>query len=63
MKLLNVRTTEFGSGKQSSMASSIINTMHVYFQSDKRKMGDLEHSIMNSVKRYFEKQPPPNESA
>jgi hypothetical protein len=63
MKLLTVRTTEFGAGKQSSMASSIINTMHVYFQSDKRRMGNLEQSIMNSVERYFEKQPLPNETA
>jgi hypothetical protein len=62
MKLLTVRTTEFGAGKQSSMASRIINTMHVYFQSDKRRMRNLEHSIMNSVERYFEKQPP-NETA
>ena len=58
MKQLTVLTTRIGAGKQSSMASSIVNAMHVYFQSDKRKMGKLEQSIMNSVNRFFDKQPP-----
>jgi hypothetical protein len=58
MKQLTVITTKIGAGDQSRMASSIVNTMQVYFQSDKRKMGNLEQSIMNSVKRFFEKQPP-----
>ena len=63
MRLLAVPTAKRGGGKQSSMASSIVNTMHVYFQSDKRKLGDLEHSIVNSVNKYFEKLPPPKEAA
>lgn len=58
MKQLTVIRTEVRAGKQSSMESSIVNTMHVYFQNDKRRMGNLEYSIMNSVKKYFEKQPP-----
>lgn len=57
MKQLTVIRTEVRAGKQSSMESSIVNTMHVYFQNDKRRMGNLEYSIMNSVKKYFEKQP------
>jgi hypothetical protein len=57
MKQMTVIRTEVGAGKQSDMEASIVNTMHVYFQNDKRRMGNLEYSIMNSVKRYFEKQP------
>jgi hypothetical protein len=58
MKQLTVITSKIESGKQSHMASNIVNTMQVYFQSDKRKMGNLEQSIMKSVNRYFGKQPP-----
>jgi hypothetical protein len=63
MKQLTVIRTEIGAGKQSSMESSIVNTMHVYFQSDKRKMGNLEQAIMNSVKKYFKEKQPPKEAA
>ena len=58
MKQLTVIRTEGGAGKQSDMEASIVNTTHVYFQNDKRRMGNLEYSIMNSVKKYFEKQQP-----
>ena len=58
MKQLTVLTTRIGADKQSSMASNIVSAMNVYFQRDKLRMGNLEHSIMNSVKKYFDKQPP-----
>ena len=51
-------TTGNGADKQSSMATSIVDTMHRYFRDDKGKMGDLELSIVASVKRYFEEPPP-----
>jgi hypothetical protein len=52
------RVTENGAYKQPSMESSIIDTMHCYFKNDKGKMGDLERSIIDSCKRYFEEPPP-----
>lgn len=58
MKQLTVITKKIGAGKQSGTASSTINTMQVYFQNDKRKMGNLEQAITNSVKRFIEKEPP-----
>ena len=51
-------TTGNGADKQSSMATSIVDTMHRYFRDDKGKMGDLELSIVASVQRYFEEPPP-----
>jgi hypothetical protein len=44
------------------MESNIVDTMNRYFRDDKGKMGNLELSIMNSVKRYFE-EPPPKRAA
>ena len=32
--------------------------MHRYFENDKGKMGNMELSIMESVRRYFEEPPP-----
>ena len=52
------RVTENGAHNQTSMESSIVDTMHCYFKNDKGKMGDLELSIIASVKRYFEEPPP-----
>lgn len=52
------RVTEDGAYKQSSMESNIVDTMRCYFKNDKGKMGDLELSIIASVKRYFEEPPP-----
>jgi hypothetical protein len=52
------KATESGAHKQSSMESSIVDTMHRYFRDDKEKMGDMELSIMKSVRRYFEEPPP-----
>lgn len=63
MRLLSVPTPKKRRSNPSDMASNIMNVMHVYFQSDKRTMKDLEHSIINSVTKYFEKQPPPEEAA
>jgi hypothetical protein len=40
------------------MESSIVDTMHRYFRDDKEKMGDMELSIMESVRQYFEEPPP-----
>lgn len=50
--------TENGAHKQTSMESSIVDTMQCYFKNDKGKMGDLELSIIASAKRYFEQLPP-----
>jgi len=52
------RVTENGAYKQSSMESNIVDTMRCYFKNDKGKMGNLELSIIASVKRYFEEPPP-----
>ena len=52
------RVTENGEYKQSSMESNIVDTMRCYFKNDKGKMGNLELSIIASVKRYFEEPPP-----
>ena len=57
-ELLSGDTTGNGADKQSSMATSIVDTMHRYFRDDKGKMGDLERSIVDSVQRYFEEPPP-----
>jgi len=54
----NGRVTENRTYKQTSMESSIVDTMHCYFKNDKGKMGDLELSIIASAKRYFEQLPP-----
>ena len=54
----NGRVTENGAYKQTSMESSIVDTMHCYFKNDKGKMGDLELSIIASAERYFEQLPP-----
>jgi hypothetical protein len=40
------------------MESNIVDAMRCYFKNDKGKMGDLELSIIDSVKRYFEEPPP-----
>jgi hypothetical protein len=41
------------------MESNIVDTMRRYFQNDTEKSkGDLEYTIINSVKRYFEGKPP-----
>ena len=47
-----------GTGRHSRMDANIVDTMLVYFRNDKGKMGDLELSIIDSVKRYFEESPP-----
>ena len=54
---LTENTTGNGADRQSSMAASIVDTMHRYFRDDKGKMGDLERSIVDSVQRYFEEPP------
>ena len=51
------RVTENGAYKQSSMESNIVDTMRCYVKNDKERMGDLELSIIASVKRYFEEPP------
>ena len=56
--LTHGKTTENGAHKQSSMESSIVDTMHRYFRDDKEKMGDMELSIMESVRQFFEEPPP-----
>ena len=44
---------------RATMESSIVDTMRRYFQNDTGKTkGDLEYTIINSVKRYFEGKPP-----
>jgi len=43
--------------KQSSIESKIVDSMRGYFNNDKGKMGDWELSIIDSVKRSFEKLP------
>ena len=48
-----------GTGRQSRMDANIVDTMLVYFKNDKGKMGELELSIIDSVKRYFVEPPPP----
>jgi len=40
------------------MESNIVDPMLCYVKNDKGKMGDLELSIIASVKRYFEEPPP-----
>lgn len=52
------RVTDNGGYKQSSMESNIVDTMRCYFKNDKGKMGNLELSIIASVKRYVEEPPP-----
>lgn len=52
------RVTENGAYKQSSMESNIVDTMRCCFKNDQGKMGNLELSIIASVKRYFEEPPP-----
>ena len=52
------RVTGNGAYKQSSMESNIVDTMRCYVKNDKERMGDLELSIIASVKRYFEEPPP-----
>lgn len=52
------RVTENGAYKQTSMESNIVDTMRSSFKNDKGKMGNLELSIIASVKRYFEEPPP-----
>jgi len=52
------KTTGNGAVIRSRMESNIVDTMNRYFRDDKAKMGNLELSIMNSVKRYFEEPPP-----
>jgi len=45
--------------KHPTMESNIVDTMRRYFQNDTGKSkGDLEYTIINSVKRYFEGKPP-----
>mgnify|MGYP001563326012 CR=1 FL=1 len=45
--------------KRPTMESNIVDTMRRYFQNDTGKTkGDLEYTIINSVKRYFEGKPP-----
>ena len=58
MKQRTVIRMGAGFGKKSSTDSSIVNTMHICFKSDKRRIGNSERSIMNSAEKYFEKQPP-----
>jgi len=46
---------ESRAGRQAQMESNIVDTMRRYFQNDTGKTkGDLEYTILNSVKRYFE---------
>lgn len=52
------KTTANGAVIRSRMESNIVETMNRYFRDDKGKMSNLELSIMNSVKRYFEEPPP-----
>ena len=52
------KTTGNGADNRSTMESNIVDTMRRYFRDDKGKMGDLELSIVASVKRYFEEPPP-----
>lgn len=48
--------------KRSTMESNIVDTMRRYFQNDTgMSKGDLEYTIINSVKRYFEGKPPERE--
>jgi hypothetical protein len=58
MKLPAVETMSVNAEKQTDMAPNIIDTMHVYFRSDRRTMGYMEQSIMSSIERYFEKRQP-----
>ncbi len=55
--LTSVKTAGNGMNKR-SMEESIVDTMSRYFRDEKGKMGNLEISIVNAVKRYFEAQPP-----
>ena len=53
------RVTENGAyWTDSEHQSNIVDTMRCYFKNDKGKMGNLELSIIASVKRYFEEPPP-----
>jgi hypothetical protein len=61
MKTLAATGAEQGirDGKRSTMESNIVDTMRRYFQNDTGKSkGDLEYTIINCVKRYFEGKPP-----
>lgn len=50
---------EIRDAKRPTMESNIVDTMRRYFQNDTGKSkGDLEYTIINSVKRYFEGKPP-----
>ncbi len=50
---------EVRNAKRPTMESNIVDTMRRYFQNDTGKSkGDLEYTIINSVKRYFEGKPP-----
>ncbi len=55
--LTSVKTAGNGMNKR-SMEESIVDTMSRYFRDEKGKMGNLEISIVNAVKRYFDAQPP-----
>jgi hypothetical protein len=57
-ELLTGNTRDNGADNQSSMATSIVDTMNRYFRDDKGKMGSLERSIVDSIQRYFEEPPP-----
>jgi len=53
------RQRETRAGRQADMESNIVDTMRRDFQHDTGKpKGDLEYTILNSVKRYFEGKPP-----
>ena len=56
------KTPGTGAVTRSQMESNIVDTMNRYFRDDKGKMGNLEISIVNSVKRYFEEPPPKREA-
>ncbi len=50
---------EIRDDRRPTMESNIVDTMRRYFQNDTGKTrGDLEYTIINSVKRYFEGKPP-----
>jgi len=57
-ELLTGNTTGNRADNQSSMATSIVDTMNRYFRDDRGNMGELERSIVASVQRYFEEPPP-----
>jgi len=52
---IDSKEIETQSIREPDMEASIVNTMHRYFQNDSGKpSADLEHAILDSVKRYFE---------